>query len=48
MVTNQVAVRILSSGLDEEKGGEIVLRGRVASESFVHLVVDDYQRAAGH
>lgn len=44
MVTNQTAVRILNSGLDEERGGEIVLRGRVSPDSFVHLMVDDYQR----
>ncbi len=44
MATNQTAIRILNSGLDEEKGGEIVLRGRIALDSFVHLRVDDYQR----
>ena len=37
-------ITILNGGLDEEADGEIVLRGRIALESFVHLRVDDYQR----
>ncbi|MEK7509785.1 MAG: hypothetical protein AAB605_03675 [Patescibacteria group bacterium] len=44
-MTNPInPIRILNGALDEEEGGEIVLRGRIAPESFIHLQVDDYQR----
>lgn len=46
MVTSNTAVCILNAGLDQEEGGEIVLRGRISPDSFKHLLTDDYQREA--
>lgn len=37
-------VKIVHGALDEDNGGDIFLRGRVAPESFIHLLADDYQR----
>ena len=37
-------IKVLNAALDEREGGEVILRGVIASESLVHLRTDDYQR----
>ncbi len=44
MIASVSPVKIIHAALDEDNGGDIFLRGRVAPESFIHLLTDDYQR----
>lgn len=45
-MTKVAPVKLIHAALDEDNGGDIFLRGRISPDSFIHLLVDDYQREA--